>query len=307
MATTTAAHTSIPDLTAKINELSTAFTRALQEKNIPLPTFAADSPTNYEGITPELFLQRQQLLDHLSDMMYLVQGPSESIFNYAHNVSIPFPSRLQAPLTKPLPQCMPDVAALNLLNHFDFWSAVPLDGSASYDDIAARVSLPREVVQRVIEHGLTLRIFEKTNFDGTVRIRHSCRSAALARSPGLKALVSTVLDDAGPPMTVMQEALDRHSRGKAELAQDMAQTSFALYHSGELAGKYANSWEFIENDGEGERKGWRQRNFVEFMNYIKQIFRLEEVVEKAFDWKSLGKATIVDVSLATNPPLLVSY
>ncbi|KAH7368054.1 S-adenosyl-L-methionine-dependent methyltransferase [Plectosphaerella cucumerina] len=273
---TTTAQTTIPDLTAKITELSAAFTKALAENNIPSPTFAADSPTNYEGLTGELFLQRQQLLDHLNDLTYLVQGPSESIFNYAHN-------------------CMPDVAALNLLNHFDFWSAVPLDGSSTYDAIAEHTALPREVVQRILEHGFTLRIFEKTVFDGTVRVRHSSRSAALAQSTGLKALVSTVLDDAGPPMLVMQEALDKYSRGKKELAQDMTQTSFALYHSGKLAGNYANSWEFIENDGKDARKGWRQRNFVEFMNYIKQIFRLEDVVEKAFDWASLGKGTIVDL------------
>lgn len=191
---------------------------------------------------------------------------------------------------------MPDVAALNLLNHFDFWSAVPLDGSASFEDIAKHTSLPEEVVRRVLEHGFTLRIFEKTQFGDASRVRHTSRSAALAQNAGLRALVSTVLDDAGPPMSVMSEALEQHNKGKTVLEQDMTQSSFALYHSGKLAGKYANSWEFIENDGEQERKGWRQRNFVQFMDYIKQIFRLEEVVEGALDWKALGKANVVDVS-----------
>ncbi|ROT38016.1 S-adenosyl-L-methionine-dependent methyltransferase [Sodiomyces alkalinus F11] len=265
-------------LAAKVAEVTEAFTRTLEENKIPEPTFAADSPTSYSGLTGEMFLQRQQLLDHLNDMIYLVQGPSESIFNYAHN-------------------CMPDVAALNILNHFDFWSAVPLAGSATYSEIALHTSLPEEVVTRVIEHATTLRIFEKTAFEpGTpLRIRHTSRSAALAKSAGLRALVSTVLDDAGPPMTVMQEALRRFNAGKTELAQDMTQTAFALYHSGALAGKYANSWEFIENDGEGGKKGWRQRTFVQFMDYIKEIFRLEDVVENAYDWKAAGTATVVDL------------
>ena len=87
MAATTAQPT-IPDLASKISELSGGFVQSLKDSNIPAPTFAADSPTNYDGMSGELFLQRQQLLDHLADMMYLVQGPSESIFNYAHNVSI---------------------------------------------------------------------------------------------------------------------------------------------------------------------------------------------------------------------------
>lgn len=192
---------------------------------------------------------------------------------------------------------MPDVAALNILNRFNFWSAVPLDSSASYAEIAQRTLLPEEVVHRVLEHATTLRIFSETE-PGKVssRIQHTSRSAALARSAGLSALVSTVLDDAGPPMLVMNEALEKHNRGKTTLEQDIGQTAFAWLHSGGAFGKHANSWEYIENDGEGERKGWRQRNFVEFMNYIKEIFQLEKVVLECYDWKAAGKATVVDVS-----------
>lgn len=196
---------------------------------------------------------------------------------------------------------MPDFAALNVLNRFSFWSAVPLDGSATFPEIASHVSLPEEVVRRVMEHGFNLRIFEKTDFDGTPGVRHTSRSAALVRSPGLSSLVSTILDDAGPPMTVLQEALARHNSGKEALEQDMSQTAFTLYNSGDLAGKYKNSWEFIENDGDGERKGWRQRNFVQFMDYLKEIFRLESVVEEAYDWKAAGNAKIVDVSDPPHP------
>lgn len=94
---------------------------------------------------------------------------------------------------------MPDQACLSILNHFDFWSAVPLEGTASYDDIVKGTDLPRQVIQRVLDHATTLRLFEKV--DGKAdHVKHSCRSAALAKSSGLRALVSTVLDDAGPPM-----------------------------------------------------------------------------------------------------------
>ncbi|KAL1959679.1 hypothetical protein VTO42DRAFT_1265 [Malbranchea cinnamomea] len=265
------------DLAAKVAELSESFTRYLHDNNIPTPTLAADSPTSYVNLSAEAFVMRQKLLDALMDMWYLTQGPSESVFNYVHT-------------------CMPDAAVLNILNRFDFWSAVPLDGSASYAEIAAHTRLPQEVVQRVIEHATTLRLFAYADTEeSSPRIRHTSRSAALARSSGLRALVSTVLDDAGPPMAVMGEALQRYNYGKTTLEQDMSQTAFSLLHSNETFGRYANSWEFIENDGEGERKGWRQRNFVEFMNYIKEIFQLEKVVLECFDWKAAGKATVVDV------------
>lgn len=193
---------------------------------------------------------------------------------------------------------MPDIACLNILNYFNFWHAVPLKGSSTYTEIAEHTKLPYDAIQRVLEHGFTLRIFAKANPGSTpVQVKHTSRSAALAQSAGLRALVCTLLDDAGPPMMVMNEALDRYSRGKKDLPQDMSETSFALFHSGEVSGKYNNSWELLENDGEGDNKGWRQKNFVEFMRYIKEIFMLESVVEKALDWKAAGKATVVDVSI----------
>lgn len=187
--------------------------------------------------------------------------------------------------------------ALNAMNHFDFWSAVPLDGSASVADVAKHTNLPPEVVKRFVEHALTLRLFSaEGDFKVTGRIQHSCRSAALAKSTGLRALVSTVIDDAGAPMLAMNKALELHARGQPKLSKDMTKTAFALHQKGATIGNYTTSWEYIENDGEGEQKGWRQRNFVEFMRYIKDIFGLESALKNSFDWKALGASTVVDVS-----------
>lgn len=77
------------DLAARVTELTKTFADNLNEANIPQVTFDADSPTSYAGLTPEMFKTRQMLLDALTDLSYLAQGPSESIFNYAHTVCIP--------------------------------------------------------------------------------------------------------------------------------------------------------------------------------------------------------------------------
>ncbi|PKS12521.1 hypothetical protein jhhlp_000728 [Lomentospora prolificans] len=268
--------TTLTELAARVTELTQAFTNSLKENNIPAPTFAADSPTSYANLSPEMFTTRQLLIDALMDMWYLTQGPSESIFNYVHSV-------------------MPDAAALNVLNHFDFWSAVPLDGTASYADFAAHTHLPEEVVFRVLQHAVTLRLFEETEpGKSTSRLRHSSRSAALVRNPGLKALVSTILDDAGAPLMVLNEALARYSKNKPELTQEVTESAFALFHKSGIYGDFNTSWELLENDGEGERKGWRQRNFVEFMKYVKEIFRLEDTVLDCYDWAGAGDAMVVD-------------
>jgi hypothetical protein len=173
-----------------------------------------------------------------------------------------------------------------------------MDGSATYSEISKRTSLPEDVVYRVLQHAFTLRLFaEEEPGNPSSRIKHTSRSAALAKQPGLQALVSSVLDVSSAPMMVLNEALDRYSRGRSELTQEMNETSFALFHSGgTFGGKHRNSWDFLENDGVGETRGWRQKHFAEFMRYVKEIFRLEDVVKNALDWKSMGEATVVDVS-----------
>ncbi|KAH8161426.1 hypothetical protein CIB48_g6828 [Xylaria polymorpha] len=270
------AESQLRGLAAEITKLADSFASSLQENNLPEANFGVDSPMSHKGITADMFMTRQMLSDKLMDMWYLVQGPSESIFNYVHNV-------------------IPDAACLNVLNHFNFWSAVPLDGSASYSEIAERVSLPKDVVTRITQHGITLRIFEEVDGDSS-KVRHTSRSAALARQAGLQALVSSVLDITGPPMMAMTGALEKYAKGKTELTQDMNETAFALFHStGPFGKKHTNSWEYLENDGEGDRRGWRQAKFVEFMRYIKEIFQLDGVVLDAYDWKAAGTATVVDV------------
>ncbi|KAI0969457.1 sterigmatocystin 8-O-methyltransferase [Xylaria arbuscula] len=261
-------------LAAEITKLADSFATSLEEKKLSEASFSVDSPMNHKGITAEMFMTRQTLCDKLTDMWYLVQGPSESIYNYVHNV-------------------IPDAACLNVLNHFNFWAAVPLEGSASYSEIAERVSLPLDVITRVIQHATTLRLFEETV---SSQIKHTSRSAALARQSGLQALVSSVLDITGAPMMAMASALEKYAKGKSELPQDLSETAFALFHgTGPFGKKYTNSWDYLENDGDGEKQGWRQAKFVEFMKYLKDIFHLEGIVLDAYDWQGAGKATVVDV------------
>lgn len=287
---------SLTSLAEQITELTKAFTAQLKQGNVAEPSFAADSPTRYDGLSAEMFMTRQKLLDAVTDMWFMTQGPSESIFNYAHTVRLirPLPSSCIAVFTNNK-QAMPDAATLNILNYFDFWAAVPLEGAATYADIANKTRLPEDVVHRVLQHALNLRIFCETS-DSPAKIQHNARSAALAKSSGLQALASGILDDAGAPMMVMHEALHRYTRDKPALTQNMDESAFSLLHKSGIYGSYNSSWQFIENDGAGDQKGWRQRKFVEFMKYIKGLFHLDQIVLGAQDWAAVGKATVVDVS-----------
>lgn len=191
------------------------------------------------------------------------------------------------------------MAALNILNRFNFWSAVPLDGSASVQSIAQHVNLPEEAVKRILEHATTIRFFAYADpaHPSASPIQHTSRSAALARLPGLRALVSGCIENVGPSMLVMPEALEKFAMGKKELPTDMRETAFKMAHSGgQVFGDYENTWDLLERDGEGEKKGWRQRTFIEWMSYIKDIFGTVDLLLGAMDWEKEGRAHVVDVS-----------
>lgn len=175
---------------------------------------------------------------------------------------------------------------------------MPLNGSATYAQVAQKTRLPVDVVYRVLQHGVNLRLFAEVDLgDGKTGIEHNSRSAALAKSPGLQALVSSTLDDAGAPVMLLHESLRRFTQDKDSLTQNMDESAFALLHKAGVYGeKYERCWDFVENDGDGDRKGWRQRQFVEFMKYIKGLFHMEDIVLEAHDWASVGGATVVDVS-----------
>lgn len=264
-------------LASKISELAQSLTDSLQKENVPLCTLDKDSPPSYASPSPDIYMQRQTLVQTLTDMIYLTQGPQESIFNYTHSV-------------------MPDAACLNVLNYFNFWDAVPLEGSASFEDIAKHTNLPLDVVKRVVRHSTTLRIFEETApGQGSSRITHSYRSAPLARSKGLRALITTTLELSGGPLMTLHLALEKYCLGKDSLPKNITETAWGLLYSGGQFGKFKDSWDMLENDGEGERKGWRQREFTVFMDYLKELFQLEGVVLNAYDWSTLGKAKVVDI------------
>jgi hypothetical protein len=80
----------LASLAAKIGSLAETLTKSLQDNNVPPCTFDIDSPPSYATASSDIYMQRQTLIQTLTDMIYLTQGPQESIFNYAHNVSYHF-------------------------------------------------------------------------------------------------------------------------------------------------------------------------------------------------------------------------
>lgn len=155
------------------------------------------------------------------------------------------------------------------------------------------------MIRRVLEHAVTLRIFAKVDPASMhSRIKHTSKSAVLAKNKGLRAVVNTNLGNSSAAMSTLTRALEKYSRGQEKLDRDLNKTAFSLVYSGGKLGNYTDMWDFIEKDGEGETKGvgWRQKEMVESMKSIKSSLNLGELIKKLTDWQGAGKAKVVDVS-----------
>lgn len=81
-----AASLSIKELLAKVTDLTNEFTTSLESNGQKEATFAADSPEGYNDLDPTIYVKRQVLTDLLQDLIWLIQGPTESITTLAHTV-----------------------------------------------------------------------------------------------------------------------------------------------------------------------------------------------------------------------------
>ncbi len=129
------------------------------------------------------------------------------------------------------------------------------------------------------------------------RVVHTGVSAVLARQPIHRSLLSHQLEDMRPATTVGVDALKKWFVGQQEPPQDIDKTPFPLA-SDHGRVRNATVWEFLDNHEEpGRPKGYRAKRFAEAMQTIGDTVSIgTDMVLEAFDWESLGKATVVDVS-----------
>jgi hypothetical protein len=106
----------------------------------------------------------------------------------------------------------------------------------------------------------------------------------------------TLLDSNGPPLLVLSRALDEWARGKDEFPKEIGKLAFNVTYSGGMMGKYDTLWDMIEEDGVGDRKGWRQGEMVEAMRWLKDQLDLEKTISALTDWNDPPNAHLVDVS-----------
>jgi hypothetical protein len=179
---------------------------------------------------------------------------------------------------------------LDFLTKFNVWSAVPLDGPISYADLATKVNVPESILRRVLRHAMTLKLFTCPSSDpNSDLVAHTATSAIPARNPLLSSLIGHNTDTVGAAMVKQAEAIEKWGESP-EPSEAAIMIAFGL------RGKHKTFWEFMETDGEGEKKGWRARRFGEAMRSLSTESSVATFVHAVFDWESLGEAIVVDVS-----------
>ncbi|KFA69637.1 hypothetical protein S40285_04070 [Stachybotrys chlorohalonatus IBT 40285] len=264
---------SLTSLAESVSQLATALSAKLEEGGFPAPSFNENGLADYPKL-PEVVVLRLQLLDAVSDLYRLATGPNDSAFlgplflNY-------------------------DASVLDILNQFNFWDSVPLGGSATYSEIAAKVNLPENVVRRIVRYAITIRYFDFAPGSKDT-IVHTSLSAAPAKQQLLRTWIRHSLEEARPGASHLAEALWKYSAGKEEPSQEAIESAFSLANIDRLS-EPETFWEYLEREIEGKPRNWRSTKFAETMQAAAaaSAIKTADLLKIGYDWGKAGEATVV--------------
>ncbi|KAF7512752.1 hypothetical protein GJ744_000319 [Endocarpon pusillum] len=103
--------------------------------------------------------------------------------------------------------------AIRIIWRYKLLSAVPLDGSASYEEIAATSGLYKPLVFRAIRAAIGNNIFDE---DDSGRVRHMAISRLLATDQGFYDAIGLEIEDFGSASTKVIEAWETYGQDTGE-------------------------------------------------------------------------------------------
>ncbi|KAK3319407.1 S-adenosyl-L-methionine-dependent methyltransferase [Apodospora peruviana] len=251
---------SLVDLAKEILKAATTLQEQLDKANVPQPDLSSHGPQNYHGILDNaLALEaRSDLVEAARTMVTLAQGPVEvlrSMVLVDHN----------------------NLAVLIVIHELKIAEVVPLHGSISISDLAARVGVHPAPLARIMRFAYTMHMFcepeGKPDF-----VEHTSLSAAI------------------PPfdsylwLTLGKNAKVNASKGEWSEAMDLRvwPCSPMTLVDGEKPGR--DPWRII---AEAEEDGSGMDKFGEAMRVSMGIIHGAESLVKGFDWEELGRGAVV--------------
>lgn len=179
---------------------------------------------------------------------------------------------------------------LTVLGHYDVFSAVPADNEISYTDLAAKVGLSTDHIKRIIRHAMTNNIFAESRPGYVI---HTATSIVPVKFPNIRSWIGHNGDDVANASVKVVDALRRWGH-----SQEPAQSGFGIAFGLDTTVDRDSVFSFVQQDGTGNKKGWRMKRIGEAMASMKGAGNYDVGhIHAGFDWKSLGKAKVVDVSI----------
>lgn len=158
--------------------------------------------------------------------------------------------------------------------------AVPLDGEASYAEIAKTVGLGEEFVTRIIRHAITSRIFKEHRLGYVI---HSASSAVLAQDEAVRDVLSHQLEVVYPSATRLADTAEIFPFTSGEANEAAFNLSFDTH---------ADFWGFLAKPENAQYK----HNYFAAVRYAtrSRTFRPLNVANAPI-WDKLETGVVVDV------------
>ncbi|KAK2613313.1 hypothetical protein N8I77_000234 [Diaporthe amygdali] len=249
----------IAELGDEISSLTKKIAKDFQTRGISVPSIHDTSVTGTEPIVDgESALK---LAEAARELEALVLGPHQTLGLMGLSVH--------------------DASSLGVIAEFDIASLVPLDGSATFAELAEATGLDEDRLTRILRHAATNFIFHE---HPAGHIRHTTLSAHLARSPPTVAFQRTLAQVFNPANASLPAALRAHpaTASLTQTAHNIARGTDVPFYSWLDDAAVAGDLRKVFDAGmEGISRGGQ---------------RLQDTDLRAYPWADLGAgAVVVDV------------
>lgn len=174
---------------------------------------------------------------------------------------------------------MIDVSVLQVIYRFRLAQAVPLEGGATYEQIAATTGLTEHRVSSILRQAAMNKIFYE---DHPNHVVHTAISAILVRDPVMRDWVGHFTEEGYPTNAKWSEAMQKYPN-----SQELNEAPFAVAFDYKEPGGF---FQYLAGQEEPQKR---------FFGAMKGVGMAPGVdyghLANGYDWENLGKATVVDV------------
>ncbi len=189
-----------------------------------------------------------------------------------------------------------------MLYRFNILTHVPLNSSASFEELATATNLSVPAIRRILRHAELLNFLRETS-PGSGRFEHTSFSAHIVKTPGGLDWLGHNVEQSAAAALRQAEAVEKFEKGGRQAGYGN-ESGMGLQFYPDKGHDYS-IFNFLVNDGEGDNKGWRMRRIAGAMGYMshKNPGGQSDRVLEGFDWDQCKGLTVLDVSTTAFSPL----